>query len=78
MGDIARVGGKNASLGEMLSALTKKGIRVPSGFIVTTDAYRAFIREAGLEDLIRSNLAHLKRHAEQVIARIRAAPAPAP
>ena len=62
MDDVARVGGKNASLGEMLSALTKKGIRVPSGFIITTDAYRTFIREAGLEDLIRSNLAHLKRH----------------
>lgn len=62
MDDIARVGGKNASLGEMLSALTKKGIRVPSGFIVTTDAYRAFVKGAGLEDLIRSNLAHLKRH----------------
>ena len=60
--DIALVGGKNASLGEMLGALTKKGIRVPSGFIITTRAYREFIREAGLEDLIRSNLAHLKRH----------------
>ena len=60
--DVALVGGKNASLGEMLSTLTKKGIRVPSGFIVTTDAYRLFIKEAGLEDLIRSNLAHLKRH----------------
>ncbi|OGG56776.1 phosphoenolpyruvate synthase [Candidatus Kaiserbacteria bacterium RIFCSPHIGHO2_02_FULL_55_20] len=62
MDDIALVGGKNASLGEMLGALTKKGIRVPSGCIITTDAYREFIREAGLEDLIRSNLAHLKRH----------------
>ena len=62
MRDIAQVGGKNASLGEMLSALTKRGIRVPSGFIITTGAYREFIREAGLEDLIRSNLAHLKRH----------------
>ena len=62
MGDIARVGGKNASLGEMLSALGKYGIRVPSGFVITTDAYRLFIKEAGLEHLIRSNLAHLKRH----------------
>ena len=84
MNDIALVGGKNASLGEMLSALTKKGIRVPSGFIITTGAYREFIREAGLEDLIRSNLAHLKRHdihalehASQVIRdAIEAAPLP--
>jgi pyruvate,water dikinase len=42
-GDIARVGGKNASLGELTRALTKAGIRVPSGFAVTAQAYWTFI-----------------------------------
>jgi pyruvate,water dikinase len=41
--DVGRVGGKNASLGEMIRELSSKGVRVPSGFIVTADAYRYFI-----------------------------------
>lgn len=46
--DIARVGGKNASLGELMSALRIVGVRVPDGFATTADAYRALIDEAGL------------------------------
>lgn len=54
--DVALVGGKNASLGEMLRELGSKGIRVPSGFIVTAEAYKAFVREAGLEILIKKTM----------------------
>lgn len=43
IGDIDKVGGKNASLGEMLQYLTKLGIRIPAGFIITIDAYHSFI-----------------------------------
>ena len=43
--DIAQVGGKNASLGEMFSQLTPKGILVPDGFAITADAYRLFLKE---------------------------------
>lgn len=47
--DIPLVGGKNASLGEMYQALTGKGVKVPNGFAITADAYRYFLREAGLD-----------------------------
>ncbi len=57
--DIPRVGGKNASLGEMYSNLTRKGVKVPNGFAVTADAYRYFISEAGLKDKIKSALSGL-------------------
>ena len=43
--DIALVGGKNASLGEMFSELSSKGIKVPDGFAVTSDAYWCFLNE---------------------------------
>ncbi|MGZ8286201.1 MAG: phosphoenolpyruvate synthase [Allosphingosinicella sp.] len=48
--DVAVVGGKNASLGEMTQALASSGVRVPDGFATTADAYRAFLRE---NDLVR-------------------------
>jgi len=53
------VGGKNASLGEMVRELTAKGVKVPDGFAITADAYRHFIREAGIDDSIRATLADL-------------------
>ena len=59
MGDVARVGGKNASLGEMISNLAGAGIRVPDGFATTAQAYREFIRFEGLEGRIRALLANL-------------------
>ncbi|MEM1271710.1 MAG: PEP/pyruvate-binding domain-containing protein, partial [Bacteroidota bacterium] len=59
--DVPRVGGKNASLGEMIGALAENGIRVPDGFAVTTDAYNAFIAHNGLETIIK---AHLQRRAD--------------
>ncbi len=59
MDDVASVGGKNASLGEMRRALTPLGVRTPDGFATTADAYRAFLREAGLESTIADSLRHL-------------------
>ena len=67
--DIAQVGGKNASLGEMLNELSSKGIRVPSGFIVTTNAYRAFIKQSGLENLIKEAVYGLKHRDIQALSR---------
>src|SRR3989338_9023427 len=54
--DIPLVGGKNASLGEMYSKLTPKGIRVPNGFALTSHAYWQFLRGAGLDKKIKREL----------------------
>jgi pyruvate,water dikinase len=54
--DIAKVGGKNSSLGEMLRHLTEKGIRVPEGFAVTTKAFRWFIESSGLDAQVKEVL----------------------
>ncbi|HBK63387.1 MAG TPA: phosphoenolpyruvate synthase, partial [Cyanobacteria bacterium UBA11166] len=51
--DIPLVGGKNASLGEMIRQLSPKGVRVPTGFATTAHAYRYFIKGAGLEEKLR-------------------------
>jgi pyruvate, water dikinase len=45
--DVALVGGKNASLGELYRALTPRGVKVPDGFAVTADAYREVLTQAG-------------------------------
>jgi pyruvate, water dikinase len=57
--DTDQVGGKNASLGEMIRGLKEEGIRVPDGFATTAEAYRAFIAENNLEEQIRTELAAL-------------------
>lgn len=55
--DVPEVGGKNASLGEMIQELTKKkGIPVPGGFVVTATAYRHFLKETGLDVFIKEAL----------------------
>ena len=54
--DLAVVGGKNASLGELIGELAAAGVRVPDGFATTADAYRAFLRAADLRDLIDRKL----------------------
>ncbi len=51
--DVPLVGGKNASLGEMVRHLAPSGVRVPDGFAVTAPAYRLHVREAGLEQALR-------------------------
>jgi pyruvate,water dikinase len=54
--DVAVVGGKNASLGEMISALKERGIRVPDGFATTADTYRRFLEANDLPQHIRTQL----------------------
>ncbi|MCW3134888.1 MAG: phosphoenolpyruvate synthase [Methanophagales archaeon] len=60
--DVALVGGKNASLGEMIQNLTKKGVNVPSGFAITAEAYRYVIEKAGIREKIVDTLAGLDTH----------------
>ncbi|HZK65367.1 MAG TPA: phosphoenolpyruvate synthase, partial [Puia sp.] len=55
--DIDTVGGKNASLGEMLQHLTPLGVNVPDGFVITADAYRYFINSNGLDSKIAERIA---------------------
>ncbi|MDY7022559.1 MAG: phosphoenolpyruvate synthase [Cyanobacteriota bacterium] len=59
MGDIGLVGGKNASLGEMIRQLTPKGVNVPQGFAITTYAYHYFLKSTGLDVKLRELLADL-------------------
>ena len=59
MADLPQVGGKNASLGEMISNLAELGVRVPGGFATTADAYRRFLDHDGLRDRIREAIAGL-------------------
>ncbi len=59
MNDVGRVGGKNASLGEMYQQLNPLGIHIPNGFAVTADAYRFFLRENNLEKFIYNELSKL-------------------
>jgi pyruvate, water dikinase len=59
MGDVERVGGKNASLGEMISQLDRVGIRVPGGFATTASAFRQFLDDARLTERISRRLASL-------------------
>ena len=59
MTDVESVGGKNASLGEMISQLAESGVRVPGGFATTAQAYRDFLAHDGLSDRINAMLAAL-------------------
>ena len=59
MSDVDSVGGKNASLGEMISQLSGAGVRVPGGFATTAQAFRDFLQGAGLAQRIADKLAIL-------------------
>ena len=59
MRDVEHVGGKNASLGEMIGALTRLGVQVPRGFATTAQGYREFLRQGGLDARIRAELSAL-------------------
>lgn len=59
MNDVATVGGKNASLGEMISHLANAGVAVPDGFATTADAYREFLAHDGLATRINQTLREL-------------------
>ena len=57
--DVAVVGGKNASLGEMIQGLSAQGVEVPGGFATTAQAYREFLQQDNLADQIYADLAKL-------------------
>jgi pyruvate,water dikinase len=59
LADVPQVGGKNASLGEMIRALGAAGVRVPPGFATTAAAFRAYVAANGLEPAMRAHLAAL-------------------
>lgn len=56
MDDVPQVGGKNASLGELIRTLVPQGVRVPEGFCVTADAYYHYLKETGLDTFIAKTL----------------------
>jgi pyruvate,water dikinase len=60
--DVALVGGKNSSLGEMVQQLGQKGIAVPPGYATTADAFRAYIEANDLGDFIAAKVGELKDH----------------
>src|SRR5665647_1260688 len=82
--DVALVGGKNASLGEMYRELTAQGVRVPNGFAITAAAYRDVLDAAGalprlratLDGLDVTDVADLARRAAQAREIVYAAPLP--
>ncbi|HVW24479.1 MAG TPA: phosphoenolpyruvate synthase [Polyangiaceae bacterium] len=84
LSDVPRVGGKNASLGELIRHLTASGVKVPDGFAVTADAFRAHLTENDLEPSIYGPLdrldirdvAALQGEAQRIRDRIRSAPLP--
>jgi pyruvate,water dikinase len=59
MADLEQVGGKNASLGEMISCLSSNGVAVPTGFATTADSFREFLAHNGLDKKIYDLLASL-------------------
>jgi len=67
--DVALVGGKNASLGEMIRNLSSEGVNVPSGFAITAEAYKYLIKEAGIEDELRDILEGLDTHDMEDLSR---------
>ncbi|MCR4325393.1 MAG: phosphoenolpyruvate synthase [Patescibacteria group bacterium] len=62
MDDVAMVGGKNASLGEMISELAPKGVSIPGGFVVTASAYRVFMESTGCAAFVDETLKGLDTH----------------
>jgi pyruvate, water dikinase len=75
-GDVAMVGGKNASLGELLANLKGAGIRVPSGFATTSSAYWHYLKANDLDSLIASKIGDLEKgeaHLAETGASIRSA-----
>lgn len=82
--DVGEVGGKNASLGEMIRYLVPKGINIPGGYVVTAAAYRYFLQATGRVNFIKktldglriTNLSELAAGAEKIRAEIKKTPFP--
>src|SRR3954465_3888998 len=68
MTDLDKVGGKNASLGEMIGGLSAAGIRVPGGFATTADAFREFLDAGGLGKRIEERLKGLDTNDVRALA----------
>ena len=68
MHDVDAVGGKNASLGEMISQLDQAGVRVPGGFATTAHAFRVFLRHANLGERIAKRLEGLNTEDVRALA----------
>ena len=64
--DVEYVGGKNASLGEMIGTLVEQGVRVPDGFATTAEAYRQFLQHNNLASQIESHLADLEANRQSL------------
>ncbi|MCR4275842.1 MAG: phosphoenolpyruvate synthase [Candidatus Parcubacteria bacterium] len=85
MDDVAQVGGKNASLGELIRDLVPQGVRVPGGFAVTASAYYHYLKETGLDTFIAKtlkrlntkNLSELSRCGKLIREKMRATSLPA-
>ena len=60
--DVASVGGKSASLGEMYRALKDQGVRVPNGYAITAGAYRYLLKQAGIEKALRETLGGVREN----------------
>src|SRR6185369_7888217 len=84
MNDVGRVGGKNASLGELISQLAASGVRVPGGFATTAEAFNEFLAHGGLTERINAALksvdvddvSALSRAGAQIRGWVEAAPLP--
>ncbi|CAM4035663.1 phosphoenolpyruvate synthase [Vreelandella rituensis] len=70
MTDVERVGGKNASLGEMISNLSEVGVTVPGGFATTAHAYREFLSHEGLNERINAALSRLDVDDVKALAKV--------
>ena len=68
MEHLEQVGGKNASLGEMIRQLSQAGVRVPGGFATTADAYREFLAQSGLDGKIQARLSGLDTEDTRALA----------
>lgn len=85
LSDLDQVGGKNASLGEMVRNLASAGVKVPGGFATTADAYRRFLADSGLDARIESilegldsgDVAALAKAGQEIRTLIRETPFPA-
>src|SRR5712672_674683 len=66
--DVSRVGGKNASLGELIASLRTKDVRVPDGFATTAEAYWRYLRENGLDRKIEAEIDRLKPGSKSLVA----------
>ena len=69
--DVALVGGKNASLGEMYQELNAKGVKIPNGFAITADAYWYLLDHSGIRGKLKQNLSGVDKKNVNVFERRR-------